>query len=175
MTPCLQFVTPCLQFVTPCLQFVTPCLQFVTRLLTITFLSAVAKGVVNSIRTSCQCHYNPSGFLPAPRNVMALSWKNVVRIYRNPGLLLFQFVLPTLQVALFCLAVGNNLTGVKTAVVNLDMGLNASGNPFLYPVHLHDICTDTEDDGGFLHVDDLGELYVNKLRKDPTFDLVSGQ
>ena len=128
---------------------------------------------MNSIRTSCQCHYNPSSCLPGPKNVMALSWKNVVRIYRNPGLLLFQFVLPTLQVALFCLAVGNNLVGVKTAFVNLDTGLNASGLPIPPDIHFYNICTDTTDDGGFLYVNNLGELYIDKLKEDPTFDLVS--
>ncbi len=95
-----------------------------------------------------------------------------MKTVRNPGLLLFQFLLPTLQIALFCFAIGNNLEGIKTAYLNLDTGLNGSGFPFASNFHLYNICNNTDDDDGFVGVNTLGELYLNKLKDDPTFELV---
>ena len=46
----------------------------------------------------------------------------MTRIFRNPGILLFQFVNPMIQIALFCLAIGRNLEGVNVAIVNNDIG-----------------------------------------------------
>ncbi len=46
-----------------------------------------------------------------------------MRILRNPGILLFQFILPTFQICLFCWAIGRDLTGINVAVVNNDTGL----------------------------------------------------
>lgn len=66
---------------------------------------------------------NPSTVCPRPRNVLALCWKNSMRILRNPGILLFQFVLPAIQISLFCWAIGRNLEGINVAVVNQDQGL----------------------------------------------------
>lgn len=75
------------------------------------------------LKNSCECGpCNPSTIFPRPRNVAALFWKNMTRIFRNPGLLLFQFVNPMIQIALFCLAIGRNLEGVKVAIVNNDIG-----------------------------------------------------
>ena len=47
----------------------------------------------------------------------------MTRISRNPGILLFQFALPTLQIVLFCLAIGRSLMGVNVSVVMKDEGL----------------------------------------------------
>ena len=58
--------------------------------------------------------------LPLPINIVAQCWKNFVKIYRNLGLLLFQFILPTIQVVLFCLAIGKPLSGISLAVSNQD-------------------------------------------------------
>ncbi len=96
-----------------------------------------------------------------------------MKIMRNPGLLLFQFLLPTLQIALFCFAIGNNLEGIKTAYLNLDTGLNGSGLPVPTDFHLYNICSNTDDGGGLVGVETLGQLYINKLKEDPTFELVS--
>ena len=79
-----------------------------------------ACGSVRSVATACSCNIREC--VPRPMNVLALCWKNLMRIYRNPGLLFFQFLLPTIQVALFCLAVGRNLEGVNVAYVDADRG-----------------------------------------------------
>ena len=48
----------------------------------------------------------------------ALLVKGFIRMWRNLAFLLFQFFIPTLQVTLFCLAIGRNPAGMTVAVVN---------------------------------------------------------
>ena len=89
-------------------------------------ISAVAKNVKAALPVcNCSCRVqecNPAGALPRPMNVLALCWKNFNKIYRNLGLLFFQFIIPTVQVVLFCLAVGRDLTGLRVTYCNLDQG-----------------------------------------------------
>ena len=40
----------------------------------------------------------PANCCPHPSNILALCWKNAAKIYRNPWLVIFQFIIPTLQV-----------------------------------------------------------------------------
>ena len=68
------------------------------------------------------CEFNPSTIIPHPRNIVALSWKNFTRIYRNPGILLMQFLISSMLVAMFCLAIGRNFSGLNVAIVNNDKG-----------------------------------------------------
>lgn len=42
-------------------------------------------------------------------------------MWRNVGVMLFIFVLPVMQVILFCLAIGRNPTGLRLAIVNKEM------------------------------------------------------
>ena len=48
----------------------------------------------------------------------ALLVKNFIRMWRNLGFLVFQFIIPTVQVSLFCLAIGRDPKGMTVAVVN---------------------------------------------------------
>ena len=48
----------------------------------------------------------------------ALLVKGFIRMWRNIAFLLFQFLIPTLQVPLFCLAIGRNPAGMTVAIVN---------------------------------------------------------
>ena len=126
-------------------------------------LSSAVSGMVASAR-SCRCSTNPHSYIPHPYNVLALTWKNFVRIYRNLGLLLFQFILPALQMVLFCLTIGGSLRGIKTAYVNQDSA---------FGFNLSEICNKTAPHQPVLQdVSSLGELYINKLLADPTFDMV---
>lgn len=50
--------------------------------------------------------------------VRTITWKNYVRLKRNVPLLLFQFLLPAIQVILFCICVGNDPFDIPVAVVN---------------------------------------------------------
>ena len=52
----------------------------------------------------------------------ALLVKGFIRMWRNLAFLLFQFFIPTLQVTLFCLAIGRNPSGMTVAVVNDELG-----------------------------------------------------
>ena len=49
-----------------------------------------------SVRSAFAC--NPANCCPQPSNVLALCLKNATKIYRNPWLVIFQFLIPTLQV-----------------------------------------------------------------------------
>ena len=60
--------------------------------------------------TLLQCH-----------RLSALLLKNFTRMWRNLGFLFFQFIIPTFQVALFCLAIGREPKGMSLAVVNEDI------------------------------------------------------
>ncbi len=47
--------------------------------------------------------------------------KNFIRMWRNLGFLIFQFIIPTVQVALFCLAIGREPQDLSLAVVNAEV------------------------------------------------------
>ena len=48
----------------------------------------------------------------------AVTWKNCLRLKRNPPVIVFQFILPAFQVLLFCLCIGGDPFGVPLAIVN---------------------------------------------------------
>ncbi|XP_003390840.2 PREDICTED: ABC transporter G family member 20-like [Amphimedon queenslandica] len=105
----------------------------------------------------CECDpINPSTILPRPRSIAALCWKNFTRIYRNPGLLIFQFLLPAFQIVLFCLAIGGNFSGVSVAIMNSDRGINYSEATGMGE-YIFDKCTPFEN------MDNFGSLFVSKL------------
>lgn len=53
--------------------------------------------------------------------IRALLQKNFLRMWRNVGVMLFIFVLPVMQVILFCLAIGRDPTGLRLAISNMEM------------------------------------------------------
>ena len=53
----------------------------------------------------------------------ALLVKNFIRMWRNLGFLVFQFIIPTVQVSLFCLAIGRDPKGMTVAVENEEVGV----------------------------------------------------
>ncbi|KAG9508995.1 ABC transporter G family member 23, partial [Fragariocoptes setiger] len=52
------------------------------------------------------------------QSIGTVTWKNYIRLRRNVPLLLFQFLLPSIQVILFCICVGNDPFDVPVAIVN---------------------------------------------------------
>jgi len=52
------------------------------------------------------------------KSLMAVIWKNYIRLKRNPPVLIFEFILPAVQVILFCLCIGGDPFDVPLAVVN---------------------------------------------------------
>ena len=126
----------------------------------------IVKQMTASLLTSCKCTRHPRFIIPSPINIIALCLKNVMHIFRNPGLLLFQFLIPTFQIVLFILAIGRNLKGLKVAYTNDDTVKPAGLNLSL-------ICKNTDIDRGLLDYTNLGDLYISKLQEDDTFDLVN--
>ncbi|XP_037967605.1 ABC transporter G family member 23 isoform X2 [Plutella xylostella] len=55
--------------------------------------------------------------------IKALIQKNFLRMWRNIGVMLFIFVLPVMQVILFCLAIGRDPVGLRLAIVNNDVNV----------------------------------------------------
>ncbi|XP_075986505.1 ABC-type transporter snustorr isoform X2 [Anticarsia gemmatalis] len=62
--------------------------------------------------------------------IKALIQKNFLRMWRNIGVMLFIFVLPVMQVILFCLAIGRDPSGLKLAVVNNDVNIIDGNCPY---------------------------------------------
>lgn len=60
--------------------------------------------------------------------VWALVIKNMLKLWRNLGYLGFQFLLPSIQIILFCLAIGRDPKDLHVAVVNLEGVHNDSLN-----------------------------------------------
>lgn len=69
-----------------------------------------------------------------------ITWKNYIRLKRNVPLLLFQFVLPAIQVILFCICVGNDPFDISVAVVNEESSADsvaALSSQFLRSIDTH--------------------------------------
>ncbi|KAJ8315994.1 hypothetical protein KUTeg_006008 [Tegillarca granosa] len=63
---------------------------------------------------ACRCPCS----LPAPRNIFAQVVKNLTLMKRNIGFLLFEFILPSIQIILFCLCIGRDPYDLHVAIVN---------------------------------------------------------
>ncbi|KAK4297956.1 hypothetical protein Pmani_029656 [Petrolisthes manimaculis] len=59
----------------------------------------------------------------------ALMIKNFTRLYRNLGFLLFSFLMPPIQTALFCLTVGGTPYNLPMAIVDDDQGFQLDVQP----------------------------------------------
>ena len=65
-------------------------------------------------------------YCPRPSFLLACVWRNMTRFRNNLPALLFVFLLPSIQVILFCIAIGSDPTGLRFGVVNRDAGGNSS-------------------------------------------------
>lgn len=66
----------------------------------------------------CNLQEKRTGLYQWWRILLAVTWKNYIRLRRNPPVLMFQFMLPAIQVILFCLCIGGEPFDVPLAVVN---------------------------------------------------------
>ncbi|CAI8037610.1 ABC transporter G family member 23 [Geodia barretti] len=114
-------------------------------------IEAYATQACRSISSAFSCQL--AHCCPQPANILALCWKNAAKIYRNPWLVIFQFLMPTLQVSLLCLTIGRNLHGVSLAYFNNDSGGSVDG------------CK------GHSYLNGTGEWFIDILAKDNTFTL----
>ncbi|SPP80792.1 ABC transporter G family member 23 isoform X1 [Drosophila guanche] len=70
---------------------------------------------------SCQDCYANLCRVTSRGKIRALLTKNMLRMWRNVGVMLFIFALPVMQVILFCLAIGRDPQGLNLAIVNGEM------------------------------------------------------
>eukprot|EP00095_Tigriopus_kingsejongensis_P012233 snap_masked-scaffold87_size395581-processed-gene-0.4 protein:Tk12233 transcript:snap_masked-scaffold87_size395581-processed-gene-0.4-mRNA-1 annotation:"abc transporter g family member 20 isoform x2" len=80
--------------------------------------------VVSEVDPKPRANSSMCSFLTIHR-MQALLVKNFIRMWRNIGFLIFQFIIPTVQVALFCLAIGRDPRDIVLAVVNDDISTRA--------------------------------------------------
>ncbi|XP_028178990.1 ABC transporter G family member 23 isoform X4 [Ostrinia furnacalis] len=85
----------------------------------------VTEAVTNECKDCTDC-FN----LTSRGKIKALIQKNFLRMWRNIGVMLFIFVLPVMQVILFCLAIGRDPTDLKLAIVNDDVRVIDGDCPF---------------------------------------------
>ncbi|XP_017959584.1 ABC transporter G family member 23 isoform X2 [Drosophila navojoa] len=70
---------------------------------------------------SCQDCFTDLCKITSKGKIRALLTKNMLRMWRNVGVMLFIFALPVMQVILFCLAIGRDPQGLNLAIVNNEM------------------------------------------------------
>ncbi|XP_052805290.1 ABC transporter G family member 20-like [Mya arenaria] len=78
--------------------------------------------------------------LPSANNIFAQFMKNIHLLRRRIGFLLFQFMLPLVEIVLFCLCIGNDPFGLHLSIVNEDTG--PLGAAFLSHLDNHSIVQD---------------------------------
>ncbi|XP_053619497.1 ABC transporter G family member 23 isoform X2 [Plodia interpunctella] len=86
--------------------------------------------VTEAVTTECNDCTSNCFNLTSRGKIKALIQKNFLRMWRNIGVMLFIFVLPVMQVILFCLAIGRDPSGLKLAVVNDDVHVIDGYCPF---------------------------------------------
>ncbi|XP_071958454.1 ABC transporter G family member 20-like isoform X2 [Antedon mediterranea] len=71
-------------------------------------------------------------FLPRTSNISAMIFKSFIKLIRNPGSILFSFLIPIIEVCLFCLCIGNPPRGLHMAVINMDTSTLNYSQHFLW-------------------------------------------
>ena len=98
----------------------------------------------NSVKEFNSRFNHQTPFMESTARISALFWKNITRLRRNMAVLLFQFLLPSIEVILFCTCIGQHPFDIPVAVFNEEqpaylsaMFLNAIDNKTILQVH-HD-------------------------------------
>lgn len=65
-----------------------------------------------------ELEHKRSPFMDSTARTSALFWKNITRLRRNLAVLLFQFLLPSIEVILFCTCIGQHPFDINVAVYN---------------------------------------------------------
>lgn len=110
--------------------------------------------------------------------ISTITWKNYIRLKRNVPLLMFQFVLPAIQVILFCICVGNDPFDIPVAIVNEESSADSiaalstqflhSINPNLVrQVHFRDLSSAIESvrhgkNWGVVHIPENFTISIHK-------------
>lgn len=94
----------------------------------------IANGKHNNNQDKAKDNWSPSNKNSKGQKVKACMLKTFNRMKRRIGFLIYQFVLPALQVSLFCLAIGQDPKDLPVAVVNAENG-GASCDYFNPTIH----------------------------------------
>uniref|UniRef100_T1IGT9 Uncharacterized protein n=1 Tax=Strigamia maritima TaxID=126957 RepID=T1IGT9_STRMM len=85
--------------------------------------------------------------LPSLRRITALAIKNLIKMWRNFMLMIFQFLIPVLQVVIIFWAVGSELHDLNVAVFNQDKFLGSRYLHFINNHTIHQIPVDSMEKG----------------------------
>ncbi|KAL4229119.1 hypothetical protein ACF0H5_012158 [Mactra antiquata] len=102
--------------------------------------------------------------LPRGRNIWAQFVKNLNIMKRKIAFLLFQFMLPIVEIVLFCVCIGNNPFGLHIAVVNEDKG--PLGSKFLSALDNRTIIQD-------LYKGSELEAAINSVKQEKAWAVIS--
>ena len=95
---------------------------------------------------------------------LTLLWKNYIRSIRHPLLIVFQYVLPVIQITLFGICIGGDPFDVKLGIVNEELTPHMS-KLFIqhldpYFVQLHHLSSEAEAKGMVLRTELWGYLHI---------------
>ncbi|XP_063959480.1 ABC transporter G family member 20-like isoform X2 [Lytechinus pictus] len=115
-----------------------------------------------------------SHFFPSFMSMWALFVKDIVKLGRNPGLTVFYFMVPIIEVSLFYLAIGGTPRNLPVAVVNHEIPpilskefLNQLPNETIIqkPVDTMDEALDNIREGAYYGIIEIPENYTTFLLK----------
>uniref|UniRef100_T1J8M6 Uncharacterized protein n=1 Tax=Strigamia maritima TaxID=126957 RepID=T1J8M6_STRMM len=90
-------------------------------------------------RTRCRTYFSTN-------KAMAMIIKNFIRMWRNVGTMVFQFIIPSIQIILFCLAIGHRPEGLDVGVVNFDNDSLQYGQAFINTINNNSVIVHPYDD-----------------------------
>ena len=76
------------------------------------------KPLKNSMKNRSEMEDRSTPLVDSVARTSALFWKNITRLRRNMAVLLFQFLLPSIEVILFCTCIGQHPFDINVAVYN---------------------------------------------------------
>ncbi|XP_055866899.1 ABC transporter G family member 20-like isoform X2 [Biomphalaria glabrata] len=83
--------------------------------------TAYGTGLAKGHRVSFQKKLLVASCVPSCKNIKAVSGKNLIFMKRNISLLLFEFLVPVIQIILFCVSIGGDPRDLPVSVCNQDV------------------------------------------------------
>ncbi|XP_073969170.1 ABC transporter G family member 23-like isoform X2 [Rhodnius prolixus] len=65
-----------------------------------------------------ECSWKDAFQIYASNHMKALIWKNILWMWRSVGMIMFIFVMPIIEIVIFCLSIGRDPVGLHLAIVN---------------------------------------------------------
>jgi ABC-type multidrug transport system ATPase subunit/ABC-type multidrug transport system permease subunit len=136
-----------------------------------TVMSDAERAAANA---GCCCAWGPRKTMTA-----ALAWKSYKKMVRNIGFLIYQFLMPAIQVTLFCLAIGGNPRNLDFGVVSTDAAgpiaqfmtehIHTDGHMHMHAYTAHDPAYDAARAGntwGFISFPDgFSDAFIKRYKE----------